>query len=276
MVIGLICALPQEFEAISSMIQWEETGPTEAFPPVKRGELAGKELYLCMSGMGKVMAAAAAQGMIARYSPSLLLSFGSAGALEGSLSEGTIICPGMVIPGDFGVYDPEGFHYTGSPLLLEGVPRFFHAFEAHRPLVERCERLSRQLDLPCSTGALLTCDQVVFSKKRRAELGELFCAVAVDMESAAIAQIARANNIPFMALRAISDGVDLEITHLDELLLPEDELPGGKVLRGVWNHPGMIPSLHRLRKGMRSACTSLGKILPPFLQQLPKDLFSPL
>ena len=93
-------------------------------------------------------------------------------------------------------------------------------------------------------------------------------AVAVDMESAAIAELASANNIDFLVVRAIADDADTGIPeavlkHTNTLGRP-DPLP---FLFSCLKKPGQIKELFKLAKCYKQALKTLKQIAPDLKKQ---------
>ncbi len=221
--IGLVCATPREYKATAETIPWENLETSQTGFRIKKSELEGKTLFLTVSGMGKAAAAAATQNMICQLDPDMVISFGTAGALDKRAKAGTVITPAKLIQGDMGVYDSLGFHHIGVSLQHDGKVIFAKKLYLSEKLANWCADILRGKGIPSSTGTLLTCDQIVLSPAKRDELHRQFGAVAVEMESSAVAQTAETNGIPCMVLKAISDEVDLEIAHLHEMMNYRDD-----------------------------------------------------
>jgi adenosylhomocysteine nucleosidase len=108
-----------------------------------------------------------------------------------------------------------------------------------------------------SRGRLLTIRNIVGSPKEKRRLGEQSGAVAVDMETAVVADLCAAAGVPFGCLRAISDNAD---TYLSENLLAL--LQGGgvrpvRLLAAVLRRPRLIAELIRLGADTRKAAKRL-------------------
>jgi nucleoside phosphorylase len=106
-------------------------------------------------------------------------------------------------------------------------------------------------------GRLLTSRNIVGSPEEKRRLGERSGAVAVDMESAVVADLCATAGVPFGCLRAISDDAN---TFLSESLLAV--LQGGRVrparlLAAVLQRPSLIAELMRLGSHTRKAARRL-------------------
>ena len=87
---------------------------------------------------------------------------------------------------------------------VQGMPV---RFKADPELLSVAQRLdTRQLSLTIQSGLIVTGDWFVDSREKMRDIVALFPdAIAVDMESAAIAQACYINKVPFISFRVISD-----------------------------------------------------------------------
>jgi adenosylhomocysteine nucleosidase len=110
-------------------------------------------------------------------------------------------------------------------------------------------------DLPCRTGRIVSVERPIETPGEKAALWRAADALAVDMESKALAAACQRAEVPLLVLRAISDCA------ADALPLPfeaswdaaaQRPRPGATV-RWLLAHPGRIPALLRFMAGMRAA-----------------------
>ncbi|MDX8410800.1 MAG: hypothetical protein R8K46_02855 [Mariprofundaceae bacterium] len=134
---------------------------------------------LSLSGVGPKQAHMAAQELLAQGC-SALLSWGCAGGLSAPLQPGHLLLPGKIIT-------PEGREY--------GVDSMWH------------DRLVRSLsaDFLTHDGALAATGVMLTTSLEKRALHKKTGAVAVDMESAAIAALATEAGLPFAVIRAVAD-----------------------------------------------------------------------
>lgn len=270
---GLVCAMRQEYDCLTlpGTAAWRAL---ESLPfPVFTAAIGNREAVCVIAGIGKSNAAAATQYLIDRYAPRTIISFGLAGALDETARPGDIVFPRVVLQGDTGIYDRSGFQTPVSWSKGRARDIFHHEHEADMEAHAWGREFFRQRGLDCRTGPLVTCDQAVFSNHRRRELFRVFGAVAVDMESGAVAQVATLNGLPFIAIRAISDAHDLEIRDYSRLgkLQADSRLEKAKGAAGLLKEPDHLRFIKSMRTGSSLAYRLLGSTLPPFIDGCPAN-----
>ena len=139
----------------------------------------GSSPEVALSGIGPRAAGAAAE-KLAWAGAAGLVSFGYAGALKPALRSGTLILPDEII-------DADGTRYSTDGAWLSALAA------AISP------------DVPVVTGPLLSVAHMLASAEDKRAAHAATGAVAVDMESAAIAAVAGRMGLPFIAVRAVLD-----------------------------------------------------------------------
>mgnify|MGYP002624064444 CR=1 FL=1 len=150
-------------------------------------------VILMQSGIGKVNAAMACVEMIRKQQPDVVLSLGCAGGNGDGLHLGDVV-----------VSTETAYHdvYCGKELCYGQVQGMPERYESQKWLVEKAYKVDNRV-VP---GLIVSGDWFVDSKHKMSEVLAHFPeAIAVDMESAAIAQVCYKYQIPFVALRIISD-----------------------------------------------------------------------
>ncbi len=214
-MIGLI-AIRGEANALLKSLHIKST--TEHFQArLHRGDLAARPVILAEVSPGKVHTAAVTQHLIDRHDVKLMMSCGSAGALAPQLQVGDIVLADMLTLHDFGLYAKGDFQHLG--FIDHDHPDGLHyrrMLEVDPALLAHAQQVTRTLEWPEAapnilTGCLVSGDQVVADETKKQWLHQTFNALAVDMESGAMAQVAFLNTIPWLAIRAISDSADSTI-----------------------------------------------------------------
>ncbi len=165
-------------------------------------------------GGGRADGAAAAAQRLVERGVGGLVSFGLAGGLDPALDPGTVLVPAAVL------LDAERW--------------------------DADDALSRRLG-GGTPGALYGGGEVVATAAAKAALLARTGAVAVDLESAAVARAARRHGLPFAALRAVCDGAGRGLPRAALVALDGAGQIGG--LRVAWaaaSRPWEVPDLVRL------------------------------
>lgn len=188
-----------------------------------------------VSGMGMAAAAQCAESLVDEGATALV-SWGMAGGLDPRLTPGTIFLPDTVIS-------------TAGAELATAQPwreRLGAAVSAHRPVKE---------------GRLLTSARAVGSLADKAALFRATGAVAVDMESSAVAEVAQFHQLPFIAVRVIVDGAaDALPRAVTAAADHEGHLQIWRLLGALARTPGELGPLLRLAGRYRAANRSLAAV----------------
>lgn len=202
MRLGIIGAMEVEVALLKEVMEdpkVERVGQFEFYC----GRLASTEVVVVRSGVGKVFAAMCTQALIDRYSPDAILNTGIAGSLDARIDIGDFVVSTDCVQHDFDVV-PMGY----APGFMPGVDRlgFAAAADLRAKVVDAVRRAVPGVKV--LEGRIASGDQFVASDERKRFIVERFGALCVEMESAPIAQVAWANDIPFVIVRAISDKAD--------------------------------------------------------------------
>lgn len=233
--LAVLAAMPEEVAPLRAVLP-EGQGLEEVYRNrvvhIWQGELAGRELLLVQTGIGKANAAAAAAIVLNRFAPAALLNFGSAGGFARSLNFGDVVV------GEECLYsDAEATCFGYAP---GQVPQMPPAYPADRSLLAAARAVAEEAEFAghLRFGPILTSDAFMSDPERADRLRRLFpAALASDMEGAAIAQIAYTMDTPFLNLRSISDiAGDNADASFDENL----ELAAGRSARFLQALIGMI------------------------------------
>ena len=200
--IGIIGAMEVEVNDLVSRLENRKCETVSGID-FHTGKLLGKEVAIAKCGIGKVFAAMAAEVMILKYAPKLLVNTGVGGALAKDLSTGDIVIANKVCQHDMDtspIGDPIG--------LVSGINKIW--FETDQRAVSVLAEAAKALSLNARIGPIATGDRFVATKDVKKHIVDTFGASACEMEGGAIAQIAFINNTPFVVVRAISDSADGE------------------------------------------------------------------
>ena len=198
MTIGIIGAMEQEVATLRAQLDTPSTliiGGCEFY----QGQLAGKDVVITRSGIGKVAASIATTLLLDRFGPRYVINTGSAGGFDPNLNVGDVIISDEV---RFHDVDVTAFGYEIGQMAQQ--PAAFIADKELIALAERC--LAEQSDINSAVGLICTGDQFMHRELQLHNATTAFPTMkACDMEAAAIAQVCHQFHVPFVVVRALSD-----------------------------------------------------------------------
>lgn len=194
MKIGIIIAMDKEFSRVKALLASPEESVTGGRRYVT-GRLGDNELVLHQCGIGKVNAAIGATEMISAFRPDAVVSTGVAGGASTALS----VCD-VVVARQTCYHDA----YCGSEVEYGQIIGLPARFDADAGLLGCATSIS--CGTPVHAGLTVTGDWFVDSREKMAQILDRFPeALAVDMESAAIAHACHQRGVAFISFRIISD-----------------------------------------------------------------------
>ena len=224
MITGIVVALPEELSTLT---------PTKLTKGISR--FISNNVLVVYSGTGSVNASSAAENLITQGATKLI-SWGCAAALSESLKPGDLILANELISTE------------ESKVIVLNVCANWHR--------QTTELLASFVKV--NSGCLAESKYIVSSSVDKKKIHTNTNAIALDMESIAIAQIANQHTLPFLAIRVIADPVDmnlpLAITHS---LNQQGEVVLRKLLCFLVLHPFELPGLIRLGLYFNSAKKTL-------------------
>ncbi|HJV17997.1 MAG TPA: 5'-methylthioadenosine/S-adenosylhomocysteine nucleosidase [Bacillales bacterium] len=163
------------------------------------GKMHGKEVILLKSGIGKVNAAMSTTILLEKYKPDYIINTGSAGGFNPMLNVGDAVISSEVRHHDV---DVTAFGYEYGQ-----VPQLPAAFLADEKLVAIAESAAKEInEIQVVKGAIATGDSFMNDPVRVDFIRTKFDNLkAVEMEAAAVAQVAHQFNVPFVIIRSLSD-----------------------------------------------------------------------
>ena len=228
---GIVAALAAEARTL---------GPVQPVPHRAAGTLAIHTLpdgtLLVISGMGAAAATQAARVLVAAGAQGLL-SFGLAGGLDPALGAGTVLLPRAVTDG------------TGT---------VHRAYDSWRERLAALTRGSSDTHPLIVDGALLSLSAPLSTPVTKSQARARTGAVAVDMESFAIASVAIEQGVKFAVARVV---VDTAADSLPRSIMQATDLRGevnySQLIGGLVRRPPDILALLRLARRYRLAMRSL-------------------
>ena len=197
--IGIIVAMTSEFEFVSEILHNRQESSINGFCFVS-GELDTKKIVLLKSGIGKVCSALGTVEMIKNFAPDYIINSGIAGGIDIKTQVMDIVVGEDIVYHD--VWCGEGNEYG----QVQEFPARYHS---NNHLLQAVKNID--CDLNIYTGLICSGDKFITDKTELATIKNKFPeGLAVDMESASIAQTCYAYNVPYLSLRIISDTPGVE------------------------------------------------------------------
>ncbi|WP_333872833.1 phosphorylase family protein [Methylobacter sp.] len=221
MITGIVVALLEELSTLTSK-------------KIDKGGCVfiSDTIVLAYSGAGAVNARTAAELLIAQGA-TRLISWGCAAALSKSLKPGDLVLADTLI-------DADG---------------------AQIGITEDWLRLTKNLLSPLlkiHTGSLAESLTIVATANDKTHLHTQTGAIALDMESIAIAKVARQNDLSFIAIRAIADPVNMDLPKaINHSLNGQGDIVLAKLLVFIARHPAELPGLIKLGLHFKDAKNTL-------------------
>jgi adenosylhomocysteine nucleosidase len=237
--------------AVISALQTELDLVIEALIRVRGGSIAGwanwqgeygdTGVVAARAGLGKVNTAALAALLWERHRPELMVFTGVAGGLDPDLAVGDMVIGERTIQHDAGVISAAGlqryqaghlpfhnptdeFGFTPSAQLLDLVRRSVEGVE-----------LSPVLDRPPSVrfGTIVTGDVFLQDASTRDRLYAELSAQAIDMEGAALGQVASHLGVDHIVIRSLSDLAAGEAAEHFDRFVPEVSANSARLVIGL-------------------------------------------
>lgn len=231
MITGILVALPEELRTLTNS-------------KLKQGECisVAHNILVTLSGAGAENAGIAAQRLIDQGA-SQLISWGCAGALAPSLNAGDMV--------------------IASTILATDSTQLSTQADWSRQIINTLEQSTK-----CYNGTLLESHSVITSAQDKAQLYQQTGALAVDMESGALARTAQQANTPCVTVRSIVDPANLNLPNaITYAMTDKGTVSIPKLMLYLCRHPEEIPRLintalhfHSASKSLKTAASQLPQI----------------
>jgi len=207
-IVGIVVALPEELRSLTNI-------------KLKQGEcIQLGNILVAYSGAGMANAAKAAQTLMEKGAKQLV-SWGCAAGLAKNFKPGDLLLAEKIV-GEQDQFDIDSQWRSNVLRILNSV------VSAH-------------------SGSLFTSKELISRSLDKQQIHQNSHAVALDMESAAIAEVARKNGMPLLVIRSIADPVSMDLPAAVLAGLDGDgqvKLP--KLLGHLLSHPWEVFGLIRL------------------------------
>lgn len=211
------------------------TGVVAALPAEARW-LGTSTLTVRVGGVGAEHARRAAESLIAQGARALV-SWGTAAGLVPGLDVGTLVIATGVLA-DTETLTPDS---AWSDRIVDALRNV----------------------VPVRRGTIACPSRVLRSAADKGALAASTGAIAADMESAAIARVAREASAPFLVLRVVSDTADMVVpSSVVSAIDGEGRVSLRRLARGLARRPGDITALGALARGMRLAGRTMRAVAP--------------
>ncbi|WP_455377717.1 5'-methylthioadenosine/S-adenosylhomocysteine nucleosidase family protein [Petrachloros mirabilis] len=238
--------------------RWELAALRRALPVDRQQEMGsircmvcqreGRSYWLVQTGVGPRAAKAAATMLLNSVPVAMVISAGFAGALVpagiGDLIIGTDISS---------VFYDGVWKRSAGPLACDGTALAY------------AKSAAAQLGISSQVGSVVSAPAVVCHAKDKQLISKLTGAVALDMESAALAEAAKEQEVPFMILRTVSDLMSEDLPIDFNMFLGPGACMSG--LLELIRHPSGLLGLVRLRRQSRLAADQLTAMCSVFSEE---------
>lgn len=239
--IGIVCALPMELAEFVKRCDRVRSYSGRNFT-FRGGHYRDIRVVVVEAGTGQNRARRATQALIDAHHPRWILSCGYAGGLNADAKIGDIVVGNRLVRPD------------GSEIHVD-----FRMPSDHQ---------RRQF-----VGGVVTVDSIVRTVDEKRSIGEQFQALAVDMETYAVAELCRELRQKFFAVRVLSDDAQRNLPpEVLSLLGATGAVRFGAILGALWKRPGSYQDMLQLRDQAQIASTRLADFLDGVVQQLYREV----
>ena len=194
-ITAIMGAMPDEVAQLCALLDGVTVEPY-AGVVYHRGLLGEKQVVVCCAGMGKANAAAPTQVLITRFDAERIIFSGIAGNMTDKVGIGDVVVGKTVL-----------YHDAEDDMIAQSAP-FTARYEGDAELVKAALASCEELGVKAIAGVIATGDQFVGDCATKAAIAEKVHPDCVEMEGAAVSQIAEKNGVPCVILRAMSDTAD--------------------------------------------------------------------
>jgi adenosylhomocysteine nucleosidase len=235
--IGIVCATEMELKPFVAKCERNRKyiGHKLTVQGVKHLDARIAIIY---TGMGFAAARRGTQALIDAHSPKWILSAGFSGALQPQMKVGDLV--------------------VGNALC-----------DTHGQEIRMEMRMESDPPRGLWVGKLVTADQIVRTVAEKQQLAEKHQAIAVDLESLAVAQVCRESKTGFMAVRSISD--DLSVDLPPEILTLVNSTGAsrlGAAMTFLVKRPSSIKEMWNVRENAMTAADRLAPYLIGVVERL--------
>jgi adenosylhomocysteine nucleosidase len=231
--IGIVCAL--KLELAEYLVKCDRVRKYTGGDFTFRGGFTGVDwdirVVIVEAGTGAERARRATRALIDAHTPMWVLSAGFSGALHPDLQLGDIVVANSIV-------DTAGEELRVDVRMSPDPARGWHV------------------------GRILMAGDIVRSVSEKRHLAETHDALAVDMESLAVAQVCQQTGTRFMAVRAISDDLSHDLPpEVMSVFGGTGSLRAGAIAGALLKRPSSMKDMWRLRENAQHASQKLARFL---------------
>lgn len=237
MITGIIVALSEELNTLKTLPNalWETNLQRRKFI------FLTDDVLLTYSGAGAENARKAAELLVSKGATQLM-SWGCAAALSPDLKMGDLVLADSLI-------SQNGDEISVHPIWHQHAKNVLG------------------IQIAAYKGALIASHNIVSTAQAKADLFAKTGAIALDMESDAIAKVAQHYAIPFLAIRAIADPASMDLPAAVENALNENgEVAVTRIIKSLVFNPKELPHLIQIGQYFQIAKRTLSSVA----KQLPE------
>lgn len=191
--IGIICASDTELEPFLKQIKITKT-IDKTMLKFYQSNFLQFELIVVYSGVCKVNAAIATQQLINLFNVDIIINAGTAGGIDESVQLFDTI-----------IIEKAIYHDVADDILTDFHPWLkSNHFNADPSLISLIKSYHQESKYPLLFGISVTGEQFI-TNKNRTEIKLKYSPLSVDMETASIGHVCYVNEVPFLAIRTITD-----------------------------------------------------------------------
>lgn len=213
------------------------------------GTLADQPVALLALGVGKECARIAAEVTIKCYRPDLIISAGFGGGLSDSLADGDIVIGTDVLD----LYADDGKDVR---------------WRSAQQLTQHAELAGIESKFKIHSGKILTGDEMVLKSSTKERIGKATGALAVDMETSAVAAVAAVHDTEFLGVRCISDTMRESLPEEFNDFFVVGQLQPSRIIAACARRPRLVMDLARLGYRANQAGDSLARFLTEAVTRL--------
>lgn len=236
--VGIVAALHIE---ISPLLARLEVKQTQAGNGLKYYDCKceGRRIVIVEGGVGYARAKQATNALIDACQPKWILSVGLSGALVAEMNVADIVLGNAFIQGNG---------------LNEIRQHFEYPAESEHGI---------------HVGKLCTTNHIVHTCREKRELNQRTNAIAVDMESHAVATVCQSRSNQFMAIRAISDDLSEDLPkEVLAIFDPKGTIRTGALVGTLFKRPSSVKDLWKIREAAVRAAEKLAETTCNFIPGL--------